>query len=67
MERGNLDQAFAVGAQVREINFGSFPGHLEPFAVIGMMVLSLVRATTCTGDSMTKNTTCSKGSKRILP
>lgn len=67
MERGNLDQTFAVGAQVREINFSPFPGHLVPFAVISMMVLSLVRAATCTGDHMTNNTTWSKGSKRILP
>lgn len=67
MERGNLDQAFAVGAQVREINFSPFPGHLVPFAIIGMIELSLIRATTCTGGTMTKNTTCSNGSKRISP
>lgn len=67
MERGNLDQAFAVGVQVGEINFISFPGHLVLFAIIGMIVLSLIRATTCTGGTMTKNTTCSNGSKRISP
>lgn len=56
MERGNLDQVLAVGAP--------FPGHL---VALVRMVLPLVRADTCTAGRMTKNTTCSKGSKRILP